>query len=105
MPGNSTVTVGKKAENPYGDNFIWVLGGIPKVNSNSDFEYFIIPSKILAKEVFNAHQLWLKGFKNNGEKRKDSDVRTVHLPPKTNYAGWSIEEFRNRWDIIEDLLK
>jgi hypothetical protein len=104
-PGKgNTVAIGKKSEKDYGDNFIWVLGGIPNADSSENFEYFIIPSPELSKNVSDAHRLWLLGKQKNGAERKDSDIRTVHLPPKTNYAGWSIEPFRNRWDIIEDLL-
>ena len=105
VPGDKTCAVGKKAENYYGENFIWVLGGIPKLNSDKQMEFYIIPSYEISKNVKIAHELWLKGFKPNGEKRKDSSVRTVYLPPKSNYAGWSIQPFKNRWDIIEDLLK
>lgn len=59
----------------------------------------------MSKNVKNAHETWLQGFKPDGEKRNDSKVRTVYLPPRTNYIGWSIEQYKNRWDIIEDLLK
>ena len=104
LPGNNTVMVGKKSEKNYGKNFIWVLGGIPHADSDKNFEYFIIPSPVLAKKVSEAHHLWLSDSRKDGGKRRDSAVRTVHFPPKTNYAGWSIEPFRNRWDIIEDLL-
>jgi hypothetical protein len=105
VPNNNTVTVGKKAEKDYGDNFIWVLAGIPKANTDSDFVYYIIPSPVLAKNIAEQHKKWLSDTGKNGLIRKDSDVRTVTLPPKTNYVGWSIKEYENRWDIIEDLLK
>ena len=45
VPGNATVSVGKKAEKNYGKNFIWVLAGIPVPGRNADFVYFIIPSR------------------------------------------------------------
>lgn len=104
VPGNSTVTVGKKAEKYFGENFIWVLSGIPKPNTDNEFVYYIIPSSYVSKNVAAAHQLWLSSAGKNGLVRKDSDVRTIHIPPKVSYTGWSIDEFKNRWDIIEDLL-
>ena len=104
VPGNRTCSVGKKAEINYGKNFVWVLCGMPNANDNKGFEFFIIPSKIMAEQVLEAHRLWLQGRTSKGKRRKDSNVRTVHIPPYKNYAGWSIEEFRNRWDIIEELL-
>src|ERR1700730_12938145 len=33
VPGNRTCSVGLKAVKPYGENFFWVLGGIPQPNS------------------------------------------------------------------------
>jgi hypothetical protein len=100
VPGNGTCTVGAKAERDFGPNFFWVLAGIPKDGQNVGFEYFIIPSEIMAQEVSRAHKAWLKAPARNGDAHKDSMVRTVHLPPRKSYLGWSIEEFRERWDLI-----
>lgn len=105
VPGNRTVSVGRKAERFYGDNFIWVLSGIPLPNSEKSFEYFVIPSSEVSKHVKEGHQKWLSEEGKNGHLRKDSNVRTIHLPPHSSYTGWNIEQYRNRWDIIEDLLK
>lgn len=105
VPGNKTVTVGVKAEKDFGPNFIWVLAGIPKANSSADFEYYIIPSKEVAKHVAKAHAMWLKDVGRNGRVRQDSNVRTIHIPPSSSYSGWRIDEYKNRWDIIESLLQ
>ena len=105
VPGNSKVTVGIKAEKDFGENFIWVLSGIPKVDTGKDFEYYIIPSSIVSKNVKEAHQLWLNDSGINGRIRNDGDMRTIFIPPKVSYSGWNIDEFKNRWDIIQDLLK
>ena len=104
VPGNSTVTVGKKAEKAFGENFVWVLSGIPVPNSNKDFEYYVIPSPTLAKNVSEGHSRWLSEPGKNNRKRNDGDVRTVHIPPKVSYSGWDIAEYKNRWDLIESLL-
>jgi hypothetical protein len=104
VPGNKTVTVGQKAEKNFGDNFIWVLAGIPKSNSDADFEYYIIPSPAMSKNVAKAHKLWLSETGKNGRVRQDGTVRTVHLPPNTSYSGWRIDEYKNKWEIIENLL-
>lgn len=60
VPGNRTCSVGLKAERVFGDNFFWVLGGIPEPTSKQPFEYFVIPSSVMAVNVKRAHQLWLK---------------------------------------------
>ena len=104
VPGNSTVTVGKKAEIGFGENFIWVLSGIPEPNTSKDFEYYIIPSTEVARNVTEAHKRWLSEPGKTIRNRNDGSVRTIHLPPKLSYSGWSIEEYKNRWDIIERLL-
>lgn len=105
VPGNKTCSVGLKSQKNYGDRFIWVLGGIPHATQNKPFEYYVIPSSVVADNVSRAHQMWLSARGKNGRVRKDSSVRIIPLPPFKSYSGWSIEEYRDRWDIIEDLLK
>ena len=60
VPGNSTCSVGRKAEKHYGENFFWILGGIPQPGQDAEFEYYIIPSEEMAKHVRQAHNLWLE---------------------------------------------
>ena len=104
VPGNKTVSVGKKAERYFGENFIWVLGGIPKPDSPHPFEYYIIPSKEVSKNVEEAHSSWLTAPGKKGQEHNDSNVRAINLPPGKSLSGWSIAEYKNRWDIIEKLL-
>ena len=104
VPGNRTVSVGRKAENDYGTNFVWVLAGIPTAASLDPFEYFIIPASEVSKHVKVAHETWLQMPGKNGQPHNDSNVRTIHLPPHRSYSGWSVEPFKNKWSIIETLL-
>jgi hypothetical protein len=60
LPGNKTVSVGRKAEKDYGGNFVWVLAGIPKAGSPYPLEYFIIPSFEVSKNVKEAHNKWMQ---------------------------------------------
>lgn len=105
VPGNKTVSVGRKAEKYYGENFIWVLAGIPTAKSDKDFEYFVIPSSEVSKNVKKAHQKWLDTPGKNGQAHNDSNVRTIHLPPHQSISGWQIEQYKNNWSIIENLLR
>lgn len=106
VPGNKTVTVGRKAELDYGANFIWVLAGIPEPDTDKDFEYFIIPAKEVSKHVFEAHDKWLHETSKTGKPHQDSKVRIISLPPHTApYAKWDIGEYKNKWSIIRDLLQ
>jgi hypothetical protein len=100
VPGNNTCTVGMKAEKDFGPNFFWILAGVPKDGQQAEFEYYIIPSKDMAHEVTKAHKAWLNAPGQNGRPHVDSKVRTVTLPPKKGFCGWSIEKYRNRWDLI-----
>ena len=105
VPGNRTCSVGKKAETDYGENFFWVLGGIPKPDQDCDFEYYIIPSQEMAKNVSYAHKLWLCTPGKNERPHRDNDMRNVFLPPAVSRSGWDIKPFRNKWDLIINKLK
>lgn len=104
ISGNRTCSVGLKAEKYFGENFFWVLGGIPQPEQKAEFEYFIIPSHDMARNVVEAHKLWLSTPGKNGQPHKENKVRTVHLPPCKSFSGWDISAYRNRWDLIEDKL-
>lgn len=105
VPGSRTVSVGRKAEVDSGPSFFWILGGIPHPSSNDPFEYFVIPAEEVAKNVRESHQLWLATKGKNGREHKDSDVRTITLPPSKCFNGWDISKHKNNWIVIEDLLK
>ena len=106
VPGRRTCSVGMKSEKYFGPNFFWVLGGIPEPNTDSNFEYFIIPSAIMAKKVAEANRLWLKTPGVKGQKHKTNSVRTVYLPPyKSAYSDLNLNKYRNRWDLIEKKLR
>jgi hypothetical protein len=104
VPGTKTCSVGLKAERPFGPGFFWILAGIPAPTSTAKFEFFIIPSVEMAKNVADFHQRWLAAPGKKGQKHKDSAVRAVNVPPN-NYAHlWSIEKYRERSDYISDVL-
>jgi hypothetical protein len=54
----------------------------------------------MAKYVSYAHRKWL----SDKQSRKDSKVRTVHLPPWKSYVDWDISQYRGNWSLIEELL-
>lgn len=104
VPGNRTCSVGLKAMRNVGPTFFWVLGGIPLPGSDRPFEYYVIPSEVMAKNVSEAHELWLSTPGKQGQAHRDNPVRTVHLPPHKSASGWDISSFRDRWDLIEAVL-
>ena len=59
VPGSWTCSVGRNLEKFYGENFFWILGGgIPKWGSDDPFEYYIIPSAVMAKNVKEKSDHW-----------------------------------------------
>jgi hypothetical protein len=80
------------------------LGGIPLADSDKPFEYYIIPSEAMAKNVAEAHKFWLSTPGKIGQSHRDNTVRTVHLPPHKSLSGWDISSYHNRWDLIEAVL-
>lgn len=104
VPGNSTCSVGPKAEKDYGAKFFWVLGGIPLEKQENQFEFYVIPSGVLSTKIRAGHQKWLDTPGRGGKKHNKSDFRTVTLPPKRDNIGWDITEFRDRWDLIQNVL-
>jgi hypothetical protein len=106
VPGNKTCSVGRKAEINFGENFFWVLAGIPEPENNSTIEYFIIPSVEMSKNIFKGHNNWLETLGMKGQKHNDNNVRTVHLPPfMSKFIDWDISEYRDRWDLLEQKLR
>ena len=105
VPGGRTCSVGMKSEKDFGENFFWVLGGIPAPESKSEFVYYVIPSSVMAKEVSKAHRAWLKAPGKKGQEHNDNTVRTVTLPPYKSFSNWDVSEYKNRWDLIKEKLK
>ena len=104
-PGDTTCSVGRRAEKDYGKNFFWVLGGIPRPESNEPPTYYIIPARTMATRVKRAHEKWLATPGKRGQEHQHTDFRTVYLPPGKDEAGWSIETYMKRWDLIEARLR
>ena len=93
VPGNSTCSMGMKAEKDFGENFFWVLGRIPNPNLSKNFEYYVIPALIMAKNILEGNQRWLKSPGVRGPAHKDNTVRTVDLPPYKSLSSWDVSEF------------
>lgn len=100
-PGDKTCSIGAKSEKNYGDNFLWVLGGIPTEDTATDFVYYIVPASIMSKKVQAEFQAWLKVPGKKKPHDPENTVRTIYLPP--HKQSW-LAEYKNRWDLIENKL-
>ena len=58
----------------------------------------------MAKNIFEARDLWLKTPRKKGQPHNATAMRTVHLPPFKSFSGWDISEYQERWDLIEHRL-
>jgi hypothetical protein len=100
-PGkDKTVTVGKKAEVNYGDDFFWVLAGVPEVGFS--FEFYILPAADMSTLVLQDHEIWRRTpGRNNRPHSQTTSFRTVAIPPNVmKFTEKSIERYRDRWDLI-----
>ena len=104
VPGIKTCSVGMKAEKDFGKKFFWVLAGIPIVGQEADFEYYIIPSDVMAKNTVESHKIWMETPGKTGQPHNTSMIRAVNLPPGYCRNGWDISQYLNRWDLIETAL-
>jgi alkylation response protein AidB-like acyl-CoA dehydrogenase len=103
-PGAGRCVVGQKAEVNAGPTFYWVLVGLPPADAEDKIEFFIVPAGIMAKEIKRQYQKYLSTPGAKNQERKETGMRTVAIPPRRNNFDWSIEEFRNRWDLIDKAL-
>ena len=103
-PGNSTCSVGKKAEKYYGENFFWVLVGLPERGQDAELSFFIIPSSEMSEKIKTNHKNWLETPGKHGQQHNDNSMRNVFIPPKVNKEGWDISRFATKWDLIESVL-
>jgi hypothetical protein len=103
-PGDRTCSVGRKAERNYGNNFFWILGGIPVKDSSENFKYYIIPSSEMSKNIKESHLSWMKAIGKKGQAHNDSNFRIVAIPPNKAFNGWDISKYLNRWDLIDKKL-
>jgi len=105
IPGGRSCSVGMKAERNFGENFFWILGGIPEPGSDKEFEYYIIPSKIISDNTKRQHEVWHNTLGKKGQQHNESNLRIIFLPPYKNAFSWDISRYKNRWDLIEEKLK
>lgn len=104
-PKNRTCSVGMKAEKTYGENFFWVLCGLPRKDSSEAVCFYVIPADDMASNVAESHKIWLKTPGKKGQEHRDNTMRVVAIPPRKTLNGWSIEKYLNRWELIEERLK
>ena len=79
----------QKSEDFYADNLYYVFVNLNDYSKKPD--YFIVPSKTLANNVKESHQLWLNTPGLKGQKHNDSMMR--------KFSDLN-EEYLDRWDLL-----
>lgn len=79
----------QKCELQTSDHFFYVFVSLTGAKGFPAFH--IVPSKVVATQIRDSHQAWLKGKPLRGSTRKDSSVRKF-----VDQDG----EFLNRWDLL-----
>ena len=79
----------EKSENYYADNLFYVFVNLKEGNQRPDF--FVVPSKVVAKHITKSHKKWLKKPNRSGGKHKDSSMRKFSDKE---------ENYLERWDLL-----
>jgi len=74
--------------------------------NKSDWDYYIVPAKIVSKNVREGHQNWLNTLGKKGQKHNDSTVRLFRSKPNKDSPSWFtqdlINSFKNNIDVLEN---
>ena len=79
----------EKSEDYYAANLFYVFVNLH--NNERPAEFFIVPSKVVAKKAKIGHADWLKKPRRDGKPHKDNPMR------KFNDME---EKYLNRWDLL-----
>ena len=80
----------EKAEDYYANNLFYVFVNLKGQSQRPDF--FIVPSKVVARYIKRSHKKWLKKPSKSGKKHKDTPLRKF-VDKKRAYL--------ERWDILK----
>lgn len=83
----------KKAEELSEDNFVYVFTNLKELGQLPD--YYIVPSKIVAEYIKKEHHDWLKTPGKSGQAHRENDMRMFRDDN---------EEFKNKWEILKQIL-
>jgi hypothetical protein len=79
----------QKVESYFADNFFYVFVNLN--NNEGSPNYFIVPSKDVAKQVYDGHVAWLRAPGRSGAIHNDTTMR--------KFSDLD-EKYLNRWDLL-----
>lgn len=104
-PERRTCIIGPKAAQFFGDNYFWILSGIPLRDSSDEPEFFIIPNRVMAENEPKYYQKWLDTPGEKGQPHADNSARVILLPPTRSPDEWDISFYLDKWVLIDEMLK
>ncbi len=78
----------EKSENYYADNLFYVFVNLKEGDQRPDF--FVVPSKIVAKQITKSHKSWLKRPNRSGGKHKDTPMRQFFDKEENYLEHWEL---------------
>lgn len=78
-----------KAENYFAPNLYYVFVNL---NNGKPADFYIVPSKVVAKFIKKEHSDWLKALGKRGQKHHDNPMRIFKDKD---------QKYLNRWDLLK----
>lgn len=93
-----TWTLSQKNEELVDENIYYVFVCL---NYKQPPEYYVLPSRIVAKSVKKSHEDWLGGITKSGKKRNNTTIRKFSFE-KSKYNPYNINEniYKSAWGIL-----
>jgi len=77
-----------KAEKYHADNLFYVFVNLKGGHERPD--YYIVPSKKVARHIRSRHRAWLKARGKKGQRHRDSAIRNFRDPRKHHLDKWEL---------------
>ncbi len=115
LDGGRPVLIQVKTRSERGGAVSWIMSSKNESISENDLFYclvnldlinptvHVVPSKLVAKVITNAHAEWLATPGKNGKKHQDSDTRQLKNDYGPNFKsvkpGW-MDKYLEAWDLL-----
>ncbi len=91
--GHDSFPMNKKVETVIQENLYY--GFVKVLQVTGEFDYWIVPSRLVASVVSSSHQNWLSTSGKNGRPHKNTDIRQFHVVQNKWLPEHWIDEIEN----------
>ncbi|MEM5777791.1 MAG: hypothetical protein QXJ06_05120 [Candidatus Aenigmatarchaeota archaeon] len=95
--------IDKKCENLINDDIFYAFIILNEFKQEPD--YWIVPSKIVAKIIKISHRSWLQQLNKKGKKHKESNIRNFWIVNKRHYPKNWENQLKKYYKNIEMLMR